>query len=58
MYNVNDLGYYNGGVPRKNRGDIRGKAMDSPGGFHSPQLHNHMHYDHADSFRVSGLDTI
>jgi len=36
MYGVNDLGYYNGGVPRKNRGKIRGKAMSEPGEFHSP----------------------
>ena len=35
-YNVNDLGYYNGGVPRANRGVIRGAAIGEPGGFHSP----------------------
>lgn len=35
-YNVNDLGYYNGGVPRKNRGAIRGDALSQPGWFHSP----------------------
>jgi len=35
-YNVNDLGYYNGGVPRENRGSIRGDAVGEPGGFHSP----------------------
>lgn len=35
-YNVNDLGYYNGGVPRKNRGSIRGEALAEPGSYHSP----------------------
>ena len=33
-YNVNDLGFYNGGVPRAHRGNIRGSALDSPGGWH------------------------
>lgn len=33
-YNVNDLGYYNGGVPRKNRGMLRGDALAEPGHFH------------------------
>jgi hypothetical protein len=36
-YNVNDLGFYNGGVPRAHRGNIRGMALDSPNGWHSPQ---------------------
>jgi len=35
-YNVNDLGYYNGGVPRPRRGPIRGDAMGPAGDFHSP----------------------
>jgi hypothetical protein len=35
-YNVNDLGYYNGGVPRPRRGSIRGDAMGPAGDFHSP----------------------
>lgn len=35
-YNVNDLGYYNGGVPRQNRGSVRGSSIGEPGGFHSP----------------------
>jgi curved DNA-binding protein CbpA len=35
-YNVNDLGYYNGGVPRENRGSVRGDSMGEPGSFHSP----------------------
>ena len=35
-YNVNNLGFYNGGVPRPNRGSIRGDALGRPGAFHSP----------------------
>lgn len=45
-YNVNDLGYYNGGVPRRNRGTLRGDALGYPGDYHSPQLHNFMHKNH------------
>lgn len=33
-YNVNHLGYYNGGVPQKDRGAIRGKSLGNPGGIH------------------------
>jgi len=58
MYNVNDLGYYNGGVPRKNRGAIRGEALMQPGLFHSPQIHNFMHYDHPDSKRVTSEEAL
>ena len=52
-YNVNHLGYYNGGVPRKDRGVMRGDALGEPGSFHSPQVHNYLHYQHADSYRVT-----
>jgi len=57
-YNVNDLGYYNGGVPRANRGTIRGSALDAPGGFHSPVIHNFMNYNHNDAYRVTSEDAI
>lgn len=57
-YNANNLGYYNGGVPRANRGPIRGEALGRPGVFHSPQVHNWMHYQHGDSNRVTGEDAI
>jgi hypothetical protein len=36
QYNVNDLGYYKGGLPQKDRGPIRGKAIGNVGEFHSP----------------------
>lgn len=55
-YNVNDLGYYNGGVPRKNRGAVRGDSLGATGEFHSPSLHNFMHYNHPDAFRVTSED--
>lgn len=57
-YNVNDLGFYNGGVPRQHRGNLRGKALDSPGGWHSPSIHNFMDFNHMDSYRVSTEDAI
>jgi len=34
QYNVNDLGFYRGGVPSKGRGAIRGASMGVPGEFH------------------------
>lgn len=35
-YSVNFLGYYQGGVPKKDSGPLRGKALGNPGEFHSP----------------------
>lgn len=35
-YNVNDLGYYKGGIPRRDRGSIRGAALSQVGNFHNP----------------------
>ena len=35
-YNVNDLGYYKGGVPKANRGTLRGESLGPAGDFHSP----------------------
>jgi curved DNA-binding protein CbpA len=40
QFNVNHLGYYNGGLPRKDSGNIRGEAMSSPGTAHSALSHN------------------
>jgi len=33
-YNVNFLGYYNGGLPQKDRGKLRGEALNPPNWFH------------------------
>lgn len=57
-YNVNDLGYYNGGVPRANRGSLRGDALGEAGAFHSPQIHNYLNFNHPDSGRVTQEDAI
>ena len=53
QYNVNPLGYYTGGVPKKDSGAIRGKSMAEPGFFHSPQLHNFLNYNHQDTAFVT-----
>ena len=52
-YNVNYLGYYQGGVPQKDKGPIRGKAMGNPGEFHTPQVHNFLNYYHQDTTFVT-----
>lgn len=39
-YNVNDLGYYKGGLPRRDGGNVRGTGLSSPGSFHQPTVHN------------------
>lgn len=57
-YNVNDLGFYNGGVPRANRGSVRGKALGAAGEFHSPKIHNYKEFNHVDSFRVGTEEAI
>ena len=36
LYNVNHLGNYNGGLPQRNRGSIRGTALGPIGEFHQP----------------------
>jgi hypothetical protein len=36
QYNVNHLGYYQGGIPKKDAGPLRGKAIGNPGEFHTP----------------------
>ena len=57
-YNVNDLGYYRGGVPQKGKGTIRGSAMGRPGEFHTPQVHNFYNNYHADAKLVSSEDAL
>lgn len=48
-YNVNDLGYYRGGLPNRGSGAIRGDALGIPGDFHQPKLHNYLENYHQDS---------
>lgn len=57
-YNVNDIGYYRGGVPQKGRGTIRGSAIGRPGEFHSPQTHNFYNNYHGDSKLVTSEDAV
>ena len=57
-YNVNHLGYYNGGVPQPNRGPIRGKALGRPDQFHAPDLHNFLDFQHGDKHRVTSQDAV
>jgi hypothetical protein len=45
-YNVNYLGYYQGGIPKKDNGAVRGKAMGNPGELHQPKVHNYLNYNH------------
>lgn len=47
------MGFYNGGVPRANRGSVRGESLGRPGNFHSPGMHNFINNQHPDSHRVT-----
>lgn len=56
-YNVNFLGFYNGGLPQKHKGSVRGSALDEPGQFHSPDIHNIHERNEREGKRVSHMDT-
>lgn len=56
-YNVNDLHYYNGGLPQKH-GYARGKAWSIPGDIHDTAMHNEFNFNHPDSTFVSADDEI
>lgn len=55
---MNHLGYYDGGLPQKGRGAIRGTAFGRPGEFHTPQTHNFFNNYHADSKLVTSEDSV
>jgi hypothetical protein len=57
-YNVNYLGYYQGGVPQKERGAMRGKSMGNAGEFHTPYIHNYLNYNHQDTSFVTSEDAL
>jgi DnaJ-class molecular chaperone len=57
-YNANDLGYYRGGVPMKNRGPLRGSATGMVNEFHHPTHHNFLNNYHPDSKEVSSEDSV
>ncbi len=58
QYSVNHLGYYSGGLPRKDSGAIRGKSVGNVGEFHSPQVHNYLNYNHQDTSFLNAEDAI
>jgi len=58
QYSVNHLGYYKGGLPRKDSGPLRGKSLGNPGEFHSPQIHNYLNYHHQDTHFLTQEDAI
>jgi hypothetical protein len=57
-YNVNYLGYYQGGNPQKDRGAVRSKSLGNPGEFHQPQMHNFLNYAHQDTAFVTPEDAL
>ena len=58
QYNVNHLGLYRGGIPKKGRGAIRGAAIGKPGEFHSPKTHNFLNFYHPDSKIINSEDAV
>ena len=58
QYNVNDLGFYRGGVPQKGRGAIRGAALGVPGEFHQPKVHNFLNFYHPDAKKINSEDSV
>lgn len=57
-YNVNHLGNYQGGLPQKGRGSVRGTALGPIGEFHQPTVHNHLNNYHQDSSVVTSEDAV
>jgi hypothetical protein len=55
---VNHLGYYSGGIPRKDMGPVRGKALGNAGEFHTPEIHNFLNYQHQDTAFVTAEDAV
>ena len=58
QYNVNDLGYYRGGIPQRGMGAVRGEALGVPGEFHQPKVHNQLNFYHPDAKTVTSEDSI
>ena len=55
-YNVNHLGYYNGGLPVKGNERTRKGALGPVGAVHSKDLHNYYERFDRDSYEVSPTD--
>lgn len=58
LFSVNHLGYYKGGLPRKDMGAVRGKSLGNPGEFHTPEIHNFLEYKHQDTHFVTQEDAV
>lgn len=58
LHNVNHLGFYNGGIPRKGANGVRGNAWANPGYFHDPAVHNWQHTPHPDSLAVTDEEAL
>ncbi len=52
-FNVDDYGFYKGGVPRLHKGSIRGEAIGLPGEFHQELLHNELVHDTPSAYQLS-----
>lgn len=48
-FNVNNLNFYNGGIPRKHQGTFRSGAMGPPGTFHDELEHQEHEDPHQDT---------
>ena len=57
-YNVDDFGYYRGGLPQKKKGPVRGNSLGRPGYFHQPSVHNFLNNYHADAKLVDSEDAV
>lgn len=43
---MNYLGYYKGGLPNRDSGPRRGKALGNPGEIHAVDAHNYLEFNH------------
>lgn len=57
-FNVNAFGRYNGGVPQRDKGNMRGTSLGAPGSFHDPAIHNQKINPHPDSQFVTSADAL
>eukprot|EP01016_Furgasonia_blochmanni_P023705 TRINITY_DN2556_c0_g1_i1.p1 TRINITY_DN2556_c0_g1~~TRINITY_DN2556_c0_g1_i1.p1 ORF type:complete len:353 (-),score=98.93 TRINITY_DN2556_c0_g1_i1:153-1124(-) len=57
-FNVDFLGRYKGGVPKKGWGEVRGNAIGNPSEFHDPLMHNYLTNPHPDSQFVTSDDAL
>jgi hypothetical protein len=56
QFNVDDLGFYKGGVPRPGKGSVRGDGLGKVGEFHEPYQHNEEQHDRPHIRSLSGVE--